>query len=140
MLDGVILLWFVLAALRSGFGCDRHPQHTEKSPVLKWGFVLVTAFTGALGAFLYVLGCREPLPGCTNGTSPRDGAKCSARRCIASPATASASSPGLYSSVLGLAEGDDVDPRILPGLRVRMEDLSGAVHARHFRRLLISPR
>jgi hypothetical protein len=31
--------------------------------VLKWGFVLLTAYTGVVGAFLYVLGCREPLPG-----------------------------------------------------------------------------
>ena len=31
--------------------------------MLKWGFVLVTAYTGVVGAFLYVLGCREPLPG-----------------------------------------------------------------------------
>jgi hypothetical protein len=35
---------------------------TPQSPVLKWGFVLVTAYTGVIGAFLYVLGCREPLP------------------------------------------------------------------------------
>ena len=31
--------------------------------MLKWGFVLLTAYTGVVGAFLYVLGCREPLPG-----------------------------------------------------------------------------
>jgi hypothetical protein len=31
--------------------------------VMKWGFVLLTAYTGVVGAFLYVLGCREPLPG-----------------------------------------------------------------------------
>ena len=31
--------------------------------MLKWGFVLLTAYTGPIGAFLYVLGCREPLPG-----------------------------------------------------------------------------
>jgi hypothetical protein len=36
---------------------------TPESPVLKWGFVLLTAYTGVVGAFLYVLGCREPLPG-----------------------------------------------------------------------------
>lgn len=36
---------------------------TPASPVLKWGFILLTAYTGPLGAFLYVLGCREPLPG-----------------------------------------------------------------------------
>jgi len=36
---------------------------TPESPTLKWGFVLVTAYTGVIGAFLYILGCREPLPG-----------------------------------------------------------------------------
>ena len=29
--------------------------------MLKWGFVLLTAYTGVVGAFLYVIGCREPL-------------------------------------------------------------------------------
>jgi hypothetical protein len=38
-------------------------RSTPESPVLKWGFVLLTAYTGPVGAFLYVLGCREPLPG-----------------------------------------------------------------------------
>jgi hypothetical protein len=37
-------------------------RSTPESPVLKWGFVLLTAYTGPIGAFLYVLGCREPLP------------------------------------------------------------------------------
>jgi hypothetical protein len=31
--------------------------------VPKWGFVLLTAYTGVVGAFFYVIGCREPLPG-----------------------------------------------------------------------------
>lgn len=31
--------------------------------MLEWGLVLITAYTGFIGAFLYVLGCREPLPG-----------------------------------------------------------------------------
>ena len=31
--------------------------------MLEWQFVLLTAYTGVVGAFLYVLGCREPLPG-----------------------------------------------------------------------------
>lgn len=62
MLDGVMLLWFVLAALSLLFvAIDIHD--TPESPVMKWGFVLVTAYTGVIGAFLYVLGCREPLPG-----------------------------------------------------------------------------
>src|SRR5580692_12852284 len=62
MLDGGILLWFVLAALAVAFVAI-DIRNTPESPVLKWGFVLLTAYTGVIGAFLYVLGCREPLPG-----------------------------------------------------------------------------
>jgi len=62
MLDGVMLLWFVLTALSVLFVAI-DIRTTPESPVLKWGFVLVTLYTGPLGAFLYVLGCREPLPG-----------------------------------------------------------------------------
>ena len=62
MLDGVILLWFVLAALAVAFVAI-DIRTTPESPVLKWGFVLLTAYTGVVGAFLYVLGCREPLRG-----------------------------------------------------------------------------
>lgn len=62
MLDGVMLLWFALAAAALLF-VTIDIRTTPESPVLKWGFVLVTAYTGVIGAFLYVLGCREPLPG-----------------------------------------------------------------------------
>ena len=62
MLDGVILLWFILSALAVVFVVI-DIRTTPESPVLKWGFVLLTAYTGVVGAFLYVLGCREPLPG-----------------------------------------------------------------------------
>ena len=62
MLDGMMLLWFVLAAAALLFVAV-DIRTTPESPVLKWGFVLLTAYTGVVGAFLYVLGCREPLPG-----------------------------------------------------------------------------
>ena len=62
MLDGVMLLWFVLAVASLLFVAV-DIRATPESPVLKWGFVLLTAYTGVIGAFLYVLGCREPLPG-----------------------------------------------------------------------------
>ena len=62
MLDGVMLLWFLLTAAAFLFVAI-DIRTTPESPVLKWGFVLVTAYTGVIGAFLYVLGCREPLPG-----------------------------------------------------------------------------
>ncbi|MEY2152747.1 DUF4396 domain-containing protein [Rhodanobacter sp. 115] len=62
MLEGVMLLWFLLTGL-SVLYVAIDIRSTPESPVLKWGFVLLTAYTGPLGAFLYVLGCREPLPG-----------------------------------------------------------------------------
>jgi hypothetical protein len=62
MLNGVMLLWFVLTAAALLFVAI-DIRSTPESPVLKWGFVLLTAYTGVFGAFLYVLGCREPLPG-----------------------------------------------------------------------------
>ena len=62
MLEGAILLWFVLTAAALLFVAV-DIRNTPESPVLKWGFVLLTAYTGVVGAFLYVLGCREPLPG-----------------------------------------------------------------------------
>jgi len=60
MIDGVLLVWFVLAALSLVFvaiDVRRTPAH----PVVRWAFVILAAFTGPLGAFFYVLGCREPL-------------------------------------------------------------------------------
>ena len=62
MLDGVMLLWLVLAAISLLFVVV-DIRTTPASPVLKWGFVLLTAYLGPVGAFLYVLGCREPLAG-----------------------------------------------------------------------------
>jgi hypothetical protein len=80
MFEGVMLLWFRLAGISLLFS-DRHPRHT-RTPVLKRGFVLLTAYAVAsphasrkrpicaegstdrsFPAFLYALGCREPLPG-----------------------------------------------------------------------------
>ena len=62
MLDGVMLLWFLLTAAAVVFVAI-DIRSTPESPVLKWGFILMTAYSGPIGAFLYVLGCREPLTG-----------------------------------------------------------------------------
>ena len=43
MLDGVMLLWFVLAALSLLFVAI-DIRTTPESVVMKWGFVLVTAY------------------------------------------------------------------------------------------------
>ncbi|MEO8779396.1 MAG: DUF4396 domain-containing protein, partial [Rhodanobacter sp.] len=58
----MMLLWFALTALAVGFVA----VDIRKAPVpavMKWGFVLLTAYTGPIGILLYVLGCREPVPG-----------------------------------------------------------------------------
>lgn len=62
MLSGAMLMWFILTGLSVAFVAV-DIRTTPESPVLKWGFVLITAYTGPFGALLYVLGCREPLPG-----------------------------------------------------------------------------
>jgi Domain of unknown function (DUF4396) len=62
IIDGVMLLWFGLTALSVVFVAI-DIRTTPESPVMKWGFVLLTLYSGPFGAFLYVLGCREPLPG-----------------------------------------------------------------------------
>lgn len=62
MLDGVMLLWFILTALSVVYVAI-DILSTPEAPVMKWGFVILTCFAGPLGAFFYVLGCREPLPG-----------------------------------------------------------------------------
>ena len=62
ILDGVMLLWFGLTTLSVAFvAVDIRP--TLENPVLRCGFVLITLYSVPFGAFLYVPGCREPLPG-----------------------------------------------------------------------------
>ncbi len=62
IIDGVMLLWFGLTALSVVFVAI-DIRTTPENPVMKWGFILITLYSGPFGAFFYVLGCREPLPG-----------------------------------------------------------------------------
>ena len=62
MIEGIMLVWFVLTGLSLAFVVIDIPK-TPESKVLKWAFVILVVFTGPLGAFFYVLGCREPLKG-----------------------------------------------------------------------------
>jgi hypothetical protein len=45
MIDGVMLLWFGLTAMSLLFVAI-YIRTTPESPVLKWGFVLLTAYIG----------------------------------------------------------------------------------------------
>lgn len=61
MLDGAMLMWFGLTIPSVLFVIVDIWRTTPEAKVLKWAFVILTLFTGPLGAFFYVLGCREPL-------------------------------------------------------------------------------
>ncbi|MFE3328903.1 DUF4396 domain-containing protein [Streptomyces sp. NPDC059176] len=62
LLDGVMLLWFIQVVIAVAFVAI-DIRTTPEATVMKWGFVIVTAFSGLFGALLYTLSCREPLPG-----------------------------------------------------------------------------
>jgi hypothetical protein len=54
MLDGVMLLWWILTVPSFLFVVIDIWRSTPESPVLKWAFVILTAFTGPLGrSFTY---------------------------------------------------------------------------------------
>jgi hypothetical protein len=91
MLDGIMLLWFLLTAAALLFVAV-DIRNTPESPVLKWGFLLLTAYTGVVGAFLYVLGAASRFPERMSATPQRAGGRRWDRPCTALPATASASS------------------------------------------------
>ena len=63
VIDVALYVWFGLTAVsvvhvaRDAF--RRNPEMT----VMKWGWVLVTLYTGPIGAAVYVLACQEPSPG-----------------------------------------------------------------------------
>jgi hypothetical protein len=57
-----MLLWWILTAPSFLFVAV-DVWRTPAATVLKWAFVILTVFTGPIGAFFYVLGCREPLNG-----------------------------------------------------------------------------
>ena len=63
MLDGAMLMWWILTVPAVIFVAVDMFRITPEATVMKWAFVILTVFTGPLGAFFYVLGCREPLAG-----------------------------------------------------------------------------
>lgn len=60
-IDGALWLWFVLTALSVVFVVYDVMTRTPVMTVMKWGWVLVVAYTGPVGLFVYLVSCREPL-------------------------------------------------------------------------------
>lgn len=62
-LDQVLIGWFVLVALAVIYVAWDAFTNNPEMTVMKWGWVLVTLYTGPVGAALYILACKEPGPG-----------------------------------------------------------------------------
>lgn len=62
-MDGALRLWFLLTfASLVVVGVDLI-WNTPATTVMKWGWALVVAYTGPIGLVIYLLSCRQPLPG-----------------------------------------------------------------------------
>ena len=61
--DFVLWLWFVLTALSVAYVAWDLFTRTPEMKVMKWGWVLVTLYTGPVGLLIYWFSCREPSPG-----------------------------------------------------------------------------
>ena len=62
-IDLILLGWFAVTALSVAYVAWDAYRNNPELTVMKWGFVLVTLYTGPIGLLLYVLGCKEPLAG-----------------------------------------------------------------------------
>ena len=62
-IDGALGLWFVLTFASLALVVIDLARSTGITTVMKWGWALVVAYTGPVGLVIYLLSCREPLPG-----------------------------------------------------------------------------
>ncbi len=63
MLQGAMLVWFVLTGLSVLFVIWDSLTNGVTSWVQRTAWILVTVYTGPVGAFFYILACRRPFPG-----------------------------------------------------------------------------
>ena len=62
-IDTILRVWFGLTALSVAFVSWDLFTRTPEMKVMKWGWVLVTLYTGPVGLLIYWFSCREPSPG-----------------------------------------------------------------------------
>ena len=63
MLSGIIVLWFLLTGGSLLFVVYDSLTNTPTSWVQRLAWILVVAYTGPIGLFVYMLACRNPGPG-----------------------------------------------------------------------------
>jgi hypothetical protein len=63
MLQGAMLVWFILTGLSLAFVIWDSLTNGVTSWVQRLAWILVTAYTGPVGLFFYLIACRRPFPG-----------------------------------------------------------------------------
>ena len=62
-IDVGLLTWFALTIPSVAYVAWDAFTNTPQPVIMKWGWLLMTLYTGPAGAALYVLSCQEPAPG-----------------------------------------------------------------------------
>ncbi len=62
LIDGVLIIWFLLAGLSAAYVAGDAFANNPELTVMKWGWILVTLYTGPVGAALYILSCKPAVP------------------------------------------------------------------------------
>jgi Domain of unknown function (DUF4396) len=63
MIEGALLLWYLLTAASVAFMMYDLATNTPAMGVMKVAWVLIALYLGPIGLFVYLLSCRQPLPG-----------------------------------------------------------------------------
>lgn len=61
-IDTALIVWFVLTGLSALYVAWDAWTNNPELTVMKWGWLLVTLYTGPVGMALYILSCKEPGP------------------------------------------------------------------------------
>ena len=61
--DLILIAWFVLALASAAYVAWDAYRNNPEMTVMKFGWVLVTLYLGPFALALYVLSCKEPVPG-----------------------------------------------------------------------------
>ncbi|MCI0600021.1 MAG: DUF4396 domain-containing protein [Beijerinckiaceae bacterium] len=63
MIEGALAVWYLLTAASIAFMVYDLANNTPAMGVMKAAWVLITLYLGPVGLFIYLLSCRQPLPG-----------------------------------------------------------------------------
>src|SRR4030095_16306998 len=62
-LSGALVLWYILTAASVAFMIYDLATNTPAMGVMKVAWVLIALSLGPIGLFVYLMSCRQPLPG-----------------------------------------------------------------------------